>query len=77
MNSPPPDYIRAMGNLGFDGAGGGPLDSIAGIPKRGDNDGSSMQDTEDYFCEYQAVLAHCLRCLTTISPNEFSLSPAA
>ena len=36
MRSPPPDYVLAMGSFDFDGPGGGPLDSVPGIPKRGE-----------------------------------------
>jgi hypothetical protein len=30
------DFSNSMDNMRFDGSGGGPLDSIAGIPKRGE-----------------------------------------
>lgn len=36
MVSPPPDYVNAMSKLNFDGSGGGPLDNVPGIPKRGE-----------------------------------------
>ncbi|GFZ48548.1 Rho1 guanine nucleotide exchange factor 1 [Saitozyma sp. JCM 24511] len=38
LRSPPPDYAlpKAMSNLSFDGSGAGPLDTVAGIPKRGE-----------------------------------------
>jgi hypothetical protein len=34
--SPPPDYINALSALNFDGQGSGPLDSVSGIPRRGE-----------------------------------------
>ena len=36
MASPPPDYLNSMAKMSFDGWGGGPLDNVPGIPKRGD-----------------------------------------
>lgn len=39
LTSPPPDYMRAMDTLGFDGKGGGPLDAVPGIPTRQRNEG--------------------------------------
>lgn len=36
LASPPPDYLNSMAKMSFDGSGGGPLDNVPGIPKRGD-----------------------------------------
>ena len=35
--SPPPDYVKAMGNLGSDSQGNSPLDSIPNFPNRGES----------------------------------------
>jgi hypothetical protein len=59
--SPPPDYMRAMSNLGlgFDGAGGGPLDSVPGIPKRGQSSDTYSSKEDEYFGESHLRRTFC------------------
>lgn len=50
--SPPPDYLNSMAALNFDGSGGGPLDNVPGIPKRGEmSDFGSFGQDFSGMCE--------------------------
>lgn len=63
MTSPPPDYMNAIGEM-FDGTGGGPLDSIPGIPRKGEvSELGGLMNQWDGAEQGQPLLVHVERVI--------------
>lgn len=68
LMSPPPDYVNALANLGFNGSGSGPLDSVPGIPRRGEvTDFGKLEDRWQDADETAGTIISTSPCTTQIN----------